>query len=217
MSYADGMNYTECPACGLHYTTQDKCPACAHRDEVKHIAPQQVKKGANSSLSVVGAVKPPKPTSWTDTSIELPVPIMRKGAEIWYVRHFKTSVKKGKDYDRFYYDGHWHSILELWFWAEWQRTGYPMPTPEYKFHPDRKWKLDFAWADESIKIAVEMEGGAHGRGRHTRGVGFKKDIEKYNEATALGWQLYRFADTKQENIEFMKARFDAIDELAKAG
>ena len=65
----------------------------------------------------------------------------------------------------------------------------PVPTQEHKFHPTRKWRFDFAWPD--WKIALEVEGGVWQQGRHTRGSGFVKDMEKYNAAAVLGWRLYR--------------------------
>lgn len=66
----------------------------------------------------------------------------------------------------------------------------PLPENEYKFHPARKWRLDFAWPD--LKIAIEAEGGQWSQGRHQRGQGFADDCEKYNHAAALGWFVYRF-------------------------
>lgn len=42
------------------------------------------------------------------------------------------------------------------------------------------------------KIAIEIEGGAWTRGRHTRGAGFIRDMEKYNHAALLGWRVLRF-------------------------
>jgi len=60
---------------------------------------------------------------------------------------------------------------------------------EFKFHPTRNWKFDFAWPS---KVAVEVEGGAFSGGRHTRGAGFTEDCEKYNRAVLLGWKLLRF-------------------------
>jgi len=67
---------------------------------------------------------------------------------------------------------------------------------EYKFHPIRRWRFDFAWPTE--KIAVECEGGVFTGGRHTRGKGFTDDCEKYNEALCLGWRVLRVT-SKQVN------------------
>lgn len=66
---------------------------------------------------------------------------------------------------------------------------------EYKFHPIRRWKFDFA--DPKNKIAVELEGGIWTNGRHTRGKGFKADTEKYNEAVKLGWKVLRYCGIDQ--------------------
>ena len=61
---------------------------------------------------------------------------------------------------------------------------------EYRFHPERKWRFDFA--NPHMKVAVEIEGGAFSGGRHTRGAGFVADCEKYNQATVLGWRVLRY-------------------------
>ena len=60
---------------------------------------------------------------------------------------------------------------------------------EWKFHPVRKWRFDYAFPD--FKVALEVEGGVFTGGRHTRSVGFMKDIEKYNTAAVLGWIVVR--------------------------
>ncbi len=70
-----------------------------------------------------------------------------------------------------------------------QQNGIPPPTTEYRFHPVRRWKMDYAWV--SAKIALEVEGGVFSGGRHTRGAGFLKDCEKYNSAALLGWIVLR--------------------------
>ena len=62
-------------------------------------------------------------------------------------------------------------------------------TAEHRFCT-RKWKFDFAC--ESIMVAIEIEGGAWTGGRHTRGKGYTGDMEKYNEATVLGWRVLRY-------------------------
>lgn len=63
-------------------------------------------------------------------------------------------------------------------------------THEYKFHPERRWRFDHAYV--SLKVAVEYEGGIWTGGRHTRGIGYKKDCEKYNAAVKLGWRVLRY-------------------------
>ena len=60
---------------------------------------------------------------------------------------------------------------------------------EYKFHPVRKWRFDYAIIEQ--KIALEVEGGVWTGGRHTSPQGFLGDIEKYNTATLMGWRVFR--------------------------
>ena len=60
---------------------------------------------------------------------------------------------------------------------------------EYKFHPVRRWRFDFAIPKH--KIALEVEGGVWTGGRHTSSTGFLKDMEKYNTATSMGWRVFR--------------------------
>ena len=60
---------------------------------------------------------------------------------------------------------------------------------EHSFHWHRRWRFDYACP--AAMIAVEIEGGVWTGGRHTRGKGFLRDIEKYNEATAMGWRVFR--------------------------
>lgn len=67
---------------------------------------------------------------------------------------------------------------------------------EYRFHPIRKWKMDYAIP--SIMVGVEVEGGLwkEGGGRHNRAAGFIADMEKYNTATAMGWRIFRILPGK---------------------
>lgn len=69
----------------------------------------------------------------------------------------------------------------------------PEPTREYEFaRPDRRWRFDFAWVAQ--RVGAEVDGGIHrlGGGRHQRGVGFERDIEKFNDAVLRGWRVLRF-------------------------
>jgi very-short-patch-repair endonuclease len=73
-----------------------------------------------------------------------------------------------------------------------QATAHCIPewVEEHRFDAVRKWRFDFAWP--SRMLAVEVEGGTHSGGRHTRGAGYAADCEKYNAATISGWRVLRF-------------------------
>ena len=62
---------------------------------------------------------------------------------------------------------------------------------EFKFCQDRKWRADFHLVDKMILI--EVEGGIWSGGRHTRAKGYLGDMEKYNSATMMGYQVIRFS------------------------
>lgn len=82
--------------------------------------------------------------------------------------------------------------LEDWFAADFRRRFPELPKPfrEWKFHPARKWALDFAWPE--LQFGVEVDGGTFSSGRHVRGEGFAEDAHKLNEAALAGWTLLRF-------------------------
>jgi len=62
-------------------------------------------------------------------------------------------------------------------------------TREYKFHPERDWRFDFAWTE--IKLAVEVDGAIWIKGGHNTGVGRTNDMEKDEAALLNGWTVYR--------------------------
>jgi len=82
------------------------------------------------------------------------------------------------------------SALEETLAIELKHHGVPPFKRQFRFHPTRRWLLDFAWPQ--YKVAVEVEGGTWIGGRHTRPKGYAADCEKYNEATLQGWSVYRF-------------------------
>tara|TARA_R100001015_G_C4561335_1_gene121148 strand:+ start:433 stop:786 length:354 start_codon:yes stop_codon:yes gene_type:complete len=87
-------------------------------------------------------------------------------------------IKKPKiDYPKYLLD----QILE---------SNLPIPVREHRFHETRKWRFDLAFLEH--KLAVEIEGGIWNYGRHNRAATFIKDMEKYNNACLLGWNLLRF-------------------------
>ena len=61
---------------------------------------------------------------------------------------------------------------------------------EWQFCAPRRWRFDFAFLAK--RVAVEIEGGIWSSGRHTRGGGYEKDLEKYNQAALMGWTVLRY-------------------------
>jgi very-short-patch-repair endonuclease len=77
-------------------------------------------------------------------------------------------------------------FLDAWQFV----TNWPAPDAEYRFHPVRKWRFDFAFPQH--RIYVEVEGNAWrvaGGGRHMQ----DSDLEKYNAAALMGWRGFRFS------------------------
>lgn len=89
------------------------------------------------------------------------------------------------------------SDLELWMEEDLTHGGCNDFIREYRFHPQRRWRLDFAWPER--KVALEVEGGTWINGRHNRGSSFEADCEKYNEAAILGWRVIRVTGSMVED------------------
>lgn len=78
-----------------------------------------------------------------------------------------------------------------------RRAGLPPVEREVKFHPSRKWALDFAWPE--WKVAIEYQGGIFAGAKkgereewkqsasHRSLNGILRDQWKGNEAQVLGW------------------------------
>ena len=82
----------------------------------------------------------------------------------------------------------------------------PALVPEYRFHPTRKWRLD--WFHES-GVAIEIEGSIWTKGRHTRGGGFLADMQKYNALAERGILLFR-VPAHQINLQWLAPIYDTI-------
>ena len=61
---------------------------------------------------------------------------------------------------------------------------------EFVFSQERKFRFD--WAVPQILVAIEYEGIFSEKSGHTTLSGYKKDVEKYNLATKLGWKILRY-------------------------
>lgn len=81
------------------------------------------------------------------------------------------------------------SDAELAFAHWWRVLGGPALETEFRFHPPRRWRADFA--HEAARVLIEIEGGVWSGGRHTRGAGFENDAAKYNQAALDGWAVFR--------------------------
>jgi len=81
------------------------------------------------------------------------------------------------------------SKLEARFALQVRALKLATPEREYCFHPTRKWRFDFAWP--AARVAVEIDGGIHTKGRHVRAAGFTSDCHKFNCAALLDWTVIR--------------------------
>ena len=60
---------------------------------------------------------------------------------------------------------------------------------EYKFHPVRKWRFDYAFTEYMFE--VELDGGVWTGVRHINPSGYINDMEKLNTAASMGWLVLR--------------------------
>lgn len=81
------------------------------------------------------------------------------------------------------------SRLEKRFEMLWRALDGPPLEKEFRFHPIRRWRADFAHLES--RTLIEIEGGIYINGRHNRGAGFAADLEKYLEASLAGWCVIR--------------------------
>lgn len=84
-----------------------------------------------------------------------------------------------------------NSVNPRIFTAACAAYGLPEPTPEFMFHPTRKWRIDWYFEVDGKRVGLELEGGVWSGGRHIRPQGFIADMEKYNAMSAAGIILLR--------------------------
>lgn len=77
---------------------------------------------------------------------------------------------------------------------------------EFRFHPARRWRFD--WAIPELMLAIELEG-VGGLSRHTTIAGYTRDCEKYTTAAALGWCVFRFTQ-RQAMAKNFQGTLDAL-------
>lgn len=82
---------------------------------------------------------------------------------------------------------------------------------EYRFHPTRKWRFDFAWPEK--RLAVELDGVVWmGRGRHQTPTGMRGDCDKGNEAIRHGWRVLHFMQLQVRSGEAILFLRDILEE-----
>lgn len=140
--------------------------------------------------------------SKNDVVTEKKLCIPRKTRNIAKVKVRKRNTAKGRKLPRKKkaVSPNTPSYLEDRFFARWKRT-YPKLSlqSEYKFHPIRRFRLDFA--DPETKVGVEINGGIWmAKSGHNSGRGLQADYQKACEAMGLGWAIFPLsADMIEDN------------------
>lgn len=78
---------------------------------------------------------------------------------------------------------------------------------EVRFHSQRMFRFDFAFCEE--KLAIEIQGGTHSGGKHTRGGGYEQDCIKTQLAILDGWTVLPFTGSQV-------VRGEAVDVIERA-
>ena len=126
----------------------------------------------------------------------------------------------------------WLGTAEGKFWTRWQarsdrnmeRNGWnggpilpPLPIRQFKFHPDRKWRVDFCFVED--KLAIEIIGvsgrdqfGNRTAGKHQRVGGMIDDFEKYRAMAEAGYRLILVASAEVAN----EAIYDQLERILLA-
>ena len=86
------------------------------------------------------------------------------------------------------------SNLERRFELLWRTLNGPKLESEFRFHPTRRWRADYAHLPS--RTLIELEGGVWVGGRHNRATGFVADAEKYFEAALAGWRVVRLVNSQ---------------------
>jgi very-short-patch-repair endonuclease len=105
--------------------------------------------------------------------------------------------------------------LFIKYFQELKPEGVPLPERQYKILPDRKFRWDFAWPDDTVRLAIEIQGGSYMGGKHNTAKGQAADYEKHNLATLAGYRILYF------NTEMLKdpasCAETVIDMIARIG
>lgn len=106
-----------------------------------------------------------------------------------------------------------------------EQSGIPLWGEEVLFWPEdrpdpdtgkvRKFRVDYWFINPETgkEVALEVEGGAFTRGRHTRPVGFLNDMIKYNELARQGVTLIRCTPDQLFSEKTLQLILDCLEIL----
>ena len=106
-------------------------------------------------------------------------------------RHLLQAAKDPKSDARKDLDAELRQQFARQFEAQWRLLDGPPLQKEFYFYSERQWHSDYLVI--STHWLIELEGGVHNGGRHTRPKGFVEDCFKYNMAAMLGYRVIRIA------------------------
>lgn len=93
----------------------------------------------------------------------------------------------------------------------------PSPTRNYRFHPTRKFEIDWAWPE--FKIGVEIQGGIFmPGGAHSLPTNILRDMTKQNLLLDFGWRVWHYTPSeviKGIAIQHIDAVLRAMDPSLK--
>jgi very-short-patch-repair endonuclease len=107
------------------------------------------------------------------------------------------------------------STLEILMANHIRAVGLPEPVTEFRFHPVRKWRFDFAWPEKML--AIEVNGGTWNAGRHARGKGLSNDAEKGAVAQIMGWMVLSVTSDMVRSGEAIKYVLEAYGKKSDNG
>lgn len=76
---------------------------------------------------------------------------------------------------------------------------------EYRFHPERKWRADFAIpvlstdSEPVMNLLVEVDGGTWINGKHNRAGSIQKEYERSAAAAIMGYRMIRCTTSQVED------------------
>ena len=107
---------------------------------------------------------------------------------------------------------HKKSTLELQFENIAKFFRVPEYVCEHYFAKPRKFRFDVAFVEQ--KLAIELDGGIYAQGRHSRGVGYEKDCEKFNLAVELGWAVLHYTGNqlRKDPNSIMRQIFHVLEQ-----